>query len=203
MSGIKPLFTSAPRLRLTINGTPIAFAIGFSLNVGVNFVPVMEIGSYGPVALEPVSYAGVTGSIQIQKLISSPTKAARGVQDPTSNPSFNSSDAQVGSPVAGNNSILSIENLALHLDPEKVILSSTFDIDVYMKYTDSNDTTTKIKEFLYLQLKDCRLNARSAGIAAGSLVGEAVNFNGLLYIGSPNIAIPEKSDLGVVDGTGL
>jgi len=67
---IKPLFNTAPRIKMKIGDTTIAFAIGLNISVNIDITPIQIIGQFGPASLEPTFYNPVTGTIQIQKLLS-------------------------------------------------------------------------------------------------------------------------------------
>ena len=69
-NGLLPLFTSAPRITMYIDSTPVAFAIGLNLNVSVDVRLVQVMGHYEAISAEPLLVGVVTGTMQIFKLIS-------------------------------------------------------------------------------------------------------------------------------------
>jgi hypothetical protein len=73
VKSVLPLFLTAPRIKLRIGGTPVAYAIGFNINVSIDIQPVYSLGEYGPSSLEPTFYNPVTGTIQILRLTSAET----------------------------------------------------------------------------------------------------------------------------------
>ena len=147
MSGIRPLFTSAPRLKLRIGPNVIAYAIGFNVNMTVSVEPVYSIGEYGPVALEPTMYNTVTGTLQILRLRSPAALSNDATYAGTTSTNFNTftstsglsntvGTAGVGSLAATQpapNSPMSQSNLFQMLDPVQVLTTSTIDIDVYIR----------------------------------------------------------------------
>lgn len=176
---LRPLFSSAPRIKIRANGQLIGYAIGFSVNVSVDVQPVYVIGEYAPVALEPNLYRPVTGSMQIVRLrdlsagstgtglVKNAAGETVAVTDPT---------------VAKNNSPLDQKALFKHLEPQTILFSQTFDVDLYVKVPTSETaagvlTTT---ESLWMTIKDCRIVSRNTNISMGQLVNEPLNFQGLL-----------------------
>lgn len=177
--GIRPLFSSAPRCKIYISGITVAYAIGFNFNLSVEVQPVMTIGSYGPVSLEPTMYNTVTGTIQIVRLRENSTE-------------FTNS--------------LSQGNLFRHLDPGQILLTESFEIKVFRRgltkagqsYVESSvstveDVTTAtlttkeatadsstVNEHLWLQIQDCRITSSNTNISMGQLVNQPVNFQGLM-----------------------
>ena len=176
---LRPLFSSAPRIKIRANGKLIGYAIGFSVNVSVDVQPVYVIGEYAPVALEPNLYRPVTGSMQIVRLrdlaaggsLAGFVKNAKGETVASTDPTL-----------AANNSPLDQKALFKHLEPQTILFSQTFDIDLYMKVPTSETaagvlTTT---EALWMTIKDCRIVSRNTNISMGQLVNEPLNFQGLL-----------------------
>ena len=139
------------------------------------------IGEYAPVALEPNLYRPVTGSMQIVRLRDlangssgtaedSDVKNAAGKTVKASDPS-----ATVG------NSPLDQKVLFKHLEPQTILFSQTFDIDLYMKVPTSDDgVTLTTTEAHWMTIKDCRIVSRNTNISMGQLVNEPLNFQGLL-----------------------
>lgn len=208
-AGLVPLFTSAPRIMLRINGTPVAFAIGFNMNISVDVQPIQTIGKFGTLSLEPTMYNVVTGTIQIVKLISGTTKTEQGVAAfnttstifPTNTVTSSiveengdvttiTTQTVAAKSLADSSSIAQLEALNMHLHPGKVLFSRTFDMDLYLKvptkdnFTGTKFTNTTANEGLelsaWLRIEKCRLTSRNVNISIGQLVNEPVNFQGLL-----------------------
>lgn len=148
--GTAPLFTSAPRIKIKINGVDIAYGVG--LNIGVNIAqqPVNVIGKFGPISIEPTLYNPVTGTFQILRLltqeqVSERIAAANALnqlskfnQQPSQaavseNGNENTTTAIPGSSAFDSNNPLSQQELHRHMSPRSVLLSRAFDIDLYMK----------------------------------------------------------------------
>ena len=224
MSGIRPLFTSAPRLKLRIGQNVIAYAIGFNVNMTVSVDPVYSIGEYGPVALEPTMYNTVTGTLQILRLRS--PKALQNDSQMMGGLNFNttnvSTTAATSSTVAVTNLPLAQQNLFQMLDPAQVLTTSTIQIDVYIRvpvldstaipsgkldgstsFADSAQNLGITQEFLLMSIQDARIISRNSNISMGSLVNEPVNFQGLMLTGSSQLNSHSGSfslDSSVVQG---
>lgn len=221
--GIAPLFTTAPRIKLKIGGVNIAYAIGLNINVSVNIQPVSIIGKFGPVSLEPTLYNTVTGTMQIIRLVSKESlqnqlTAAAAVNaansfnnqatasiDNNGNEVIAESQILPSSATEGftgdSNSPLSQQSLHRHMSPKTVLLSRTFDFDLYMKVPNSannavqdlmgtqnptGDDLTNIPstdlytEVPWMRIEKVRISSRNTNIALGQLVNEPVSFQGLL-----------------------
>jgi len=198
-----PLFASAPRVEIYMGGSRIAYAIGINFNLSVDVQLVYAFGQYGPVSIEPTFYNLVTGTVQIIRLANGKNRSLTAANSKPMNtglvesikhvnPTPNSVDSSSA------NSVLSVSGLHNHLDPERVMVSSLFDLIVYLKVP-TKDVTEKVKlntpESLsdvnslaksdlssskpWIALRGCRLNARNVNITMGQIVNEPVSFTGL------------------------
>jgi hypothetical protein len=149
-----PLFAAAPRIAISMGGVDIALAIGINFNLSVDVQPVYSFGQYGPVALEPVFYNLVTGTLQIIRLANAQNRNATGlnsaavdtlsgqatknvVHDYSTIPSPSSTDATSA------NSVLGVAGLSAHLDPKLVSVSSLFDMVISIRVP-TDDTAKAI-----------------------------------------------------------
>jgi len=236
-AGLVPLFTSAPRIRLYINDKPAAYAIGFNVNIAIDIQPVQIIGQFASVSLEPIMYNVVTGTLQIIKLVSKTTQAFQAKNiDPTdfaaaaftggvadAAPQFattaangNTTQTSDINAVVGNdsNSVLSLNGLSAHLDPNKVLLSRTFDMDLYLTIPTAaaiaaaqatateNTKTAGLALSSWFRIQYCRLTSRNTNISAGQLINEPCNFQGLLATPTSGGTSDFSLDTGVVDKFG-
>lgn len=218
MANIAPLFTTAPRIKLKINGTDIAFAIGMNINVSVDIQPVTILGKFGPVSLEPTMYNVVTGTMQIIRLATREDMAAVVASLDANDPNLdteaevvtaNESSAEFVSEANAATSLLSSNNplvqnsLIRHMDPRSVLLSTTFDMEMYMRVPDPskagvsealdsdptndpapgvldvNSADGALIEVPWLTIRQCRLSSRNINISVGQLVNEPVSFQGI------------------------
>lgn len=208
----RPLFTSAPRLKLYIDNVVVGYAIGFNINLSVDVQPIYVIGEYRPVALEPTMYNIVTGTMQIVRLRSKEAIAAS-LTAAGMTAAASTAGNEVAAKVSGtagtnnNNSILTQSNLFKQLDPSKLMLSQAFNVAVHMRVAtntssfnnasasiDPQTTNTTfsngiadtvnpgLTEVQWMEIKNCRITSRNTNITMGQLVNEPVNFQGLLAV---------------------
>lgn len=220
MAGKKAQFVSAPRLIIKMgSGTDkpvIAYAIGINLDISVDVKPIFTLGLFAPASYEPTMVNTVRGSMQILRLQSESGSRATPSKSVSANalssgnnfsgnaPTTDAATANMfvkgdgglmseGAKANENNSILRQSNAFRHLDPVNVLLSETFDIDLYMNI----DHTSNAMAFM--NIVDCRLNSRSMNMSMGQLLSEPVSFEGLLAY-SPNAAITMDLDKVIKDG---
>lgn len=205
MAAQTPFFMSGPRLLLKIDGVKVAYAVGLDLRVSRNVQIVNTLGSFASVAIQATMYNGVSGSMQIVRLLDSDSRgklvaAANAAGKQSAAPSLSAAPESaltgINSPVtdsdsaSSNSLVAATENLKKHLDPASVLASSTFDIEVWQMYptTDTvetgkdpklNNKGVLVKHFT---VQNCRLNSRSASISAGQLLTESFSFTGTLLI---------------------
>lgn len=201
MAGKKPLFSSAPRLQIKIGENPVAYAIGFNMNMSVNLQPVNVIGAYAPISYEPTLVNLVTGSMQIVKLIpvnvQTTIKDLSGKTDAKNVLTNANNNTQANSAISGN-AIPEVHALQRHLDPRFIMLSESFDITLRLtqvatslhtgvKHTsvstlidDQQLENGEEKIKTQIEIKDCRLTGRSSGISLGQLMNETVQWEGLI-----------------------
>ena len=226
MSKVLPMFASAPRCEVRINDIPIAYAIGLSLNVSVDVIPIKVLGQFKVKSLEPTMYNPVTGTFRVIRLTSKDlmskhkTLAAQNKADivgasTTIKASVEDSDLSSG------HSVLGQDYLHRHLDPERVLLSQTFDLNIYMKTpvfetqngvvfsegpaVDSKGApilgqSTDLVATQFMTIQDCRIVSMDGEIAPGRLLEEPLAFQGLLVINSALAdALQERLDSTIKD----
>ena len=221
MSGKLPLFASAPlcKIAITMDGveTVIAYAVGLSVNVGINLQEIRVLGQYEVEAIEPLAMMPVTGSFQVIRLL---TEATRGATLKKATDEANSlvrtkgevSDVKglskdaiiTNSSVSdgGTGALTGSSELAKHLDPRTILLSKSFDITIKMKTqkVKSGKEWTEADHTTMMVIKDCRLSGASASLSPGALLTESVEFQGLLAVRYGSDAKPvESSGISVQD----
>ena len=202
-----PLFSSAPRITLTIGDSLVGYAIGFNINISVDIQSIYALGNYGPVSLEPTFYNIVTGTMQIIRLSRPSARQAlkdlavsKNIDGRTDNKSsaldWNGA-AAVGSTEASNKTVTPVgqSNLYSHLDPSLVLVSALFDMTVQLRVPSTttstetiiDKTTTKVLDTTNLErtvnwmsIRGCRLTGRSTNLTMGQIINEPISFNGLL-----------------------
>ena len=205
MAAQTPFFMSGPRLLIKIDGVKVAYAVGLDLRVSRNVQIVNTLGSFASVAIQATMYNGVSGSMQIVRLLDSASRTALNTNasatkaaDKKTLQSFpDASLSGLTTPAAAttagtsNSTISATENLKRHLDPQSVLVSSTFDIEVWQMYPKVDALDTKDGTSLnnkqgvlvkHFTVQNCRLNSRSASISAGQLLTESFSFTGTLLV---------------------
>lgn len=198
MSGILPLFMSAPRCFIKVNETKIAWAIGLSFQVTLDITPVKVLGAFGIQSLEPTAYNPISGTFRIFRLMPQYQKTGA-----TPSPAINTTVLNSGlvgvtattpGSVAATSSIASSDasftvqkTLDMHIDPTQVLLSQSFDIDVELVQPsvtlDKDGKAVATSDSVsFLTLKDCRIISRDVEIAPGRLIEEPLSFQGLLVV---------------------
>lgn len=234
--GYVPLFTSAPRIKLYIGKNAIAYAVGFNINISIDVQPVQVIGKFGPASLEPTMYNPVAGTMQIMRLLSSSSMtnmkdrvqkagitkeyvnqniAISAGKDSDGKEIYNYENISSSVDEFSSNNPLSQNKIHLHLDPENVLVSQTFNMDLYMKVPNeavvvkATDTTQGSAELSYptksvpwLRIKNVRVTSRNTNITLGQIVNEPVNFQGIMATPINGDACTElfTQDNGDVDG---
>jgi len=184
MSNILPLFNSAPRIRIRLNGRTLAYAIGFNIGISIDVQPISIIGSFQPVALEPLMYNVVTGTMQIIRLVSGVSRNAnKAAADLNANKQVTQPASFVEEPDDGPNTAnnpMKRADLYQHLDPRQVLSSRSFDIDLYVRVpVQGSEFNGATDEALWMSIKDCRVTSRNTNIAMGSLTNEPLTFQGI------------------------
>lgn len=192
MSSLKPLFATAPRIKVYVQDKVIAYAVGFNINISVDVQPVYVLGQFAPVSLEPTMYNIVTGTMQIVRLSSGARTAAvtaagqvdttSAAQQQTSSGSALAIGGELTSTLAGDgvvsNNPLSQKELFLHLNPSKLLLSESFDVKLYMKVPKADNSG--LEELAWMTIENCRITSRNTNISMGQIVNEPLSFQGLL-----------------------
>ena len=158
---VKPLFITGANAKIKGNGKVLAYATDVQAVVDVAHVAVEVMGRYEVVANEPVAYA-TSGSLTIVRYTAASN--AEGLEQ---------------SAVGGNAS----QNWATdHFNPQNLLASRTFEIEVFQKY--SQGTATAISTEKVLKISKCRLTRRLGGLSKRSIYGEQYLFDGIIHITS-------------------
>jgi hypothetical protein len=213
MSGKIATFASAPRIRIKIDNVDIAYAVGLSLNVGINLQEVRVLGSFEVQSVEPLTMMPVTGSFQIIRLFDSET-IKRNVNKAKARDSAFISNKDVitgkddkGEPILTNGEVVATRaatggaflnntELAKHLDPRFILSSKSFDIEILIDtpiIKNNKDAWAGATGITMLKVKNCRLTGASANITPNALLTESAEFQGLL-------AVRYSSEVGGING---
>lgn len=161
MSGLLPSFLSSAQLEIRIGATVLAYCQNLSFTDDMATVPVGGIGSYTMHALEPVGYMG-RGSMTI-------THYSKAVLERIGNAGANTVPANIKTKDT-DNSLLRSE----FFNPIQLIISRTFDINVYERAVSNEQVVSGMR--LVYQLQDCRMTNLSLTFTPGSLINQTVSF---------------------------
>lgn len=175
MAGKIAPFMDGSQLVIKVDGRKVAFCESLSFNDNMQVQTTFGIGSYGPHTVEPLSY-NASGSMRILRY---------------SSEAFNNlgSDATLGVvkniPSAGKNNVNprgADGNSMLWLNsfsPLRMLLETTFDIEVYTRTVNAQGQESLIKSFV---LEDCLVQSIGIGFNPGALVSENISFTCLRII---------------------
>lgn len=157
MAGIKSGFITGARAKVKIGSKVVAFATDVSYDVRVETIPVEAMGKYEVFTNEPVGYY-VNGGFTVVRYTSA-DGASSTVLDQNANGN-KASQIGDGSPKT-------------HIDPQQILESATFDLDIYEK-------TSEESELEVWRIKDCRINSRRATLNKRGVLMDSYTFVGVL-----------------------
>jgi hypothetical protein len=164
MANIGPTFLTGANAKIMIDSKLIAYAADVSYNIDAMTVPVEVMGRYEVLSNETVAY-GVNGSFTVVRYAKGMATGA-GVEDA----------AESGN--AANNL-----GVGSNLDPQRMLQSSTFDLNVYQKYAevaDSLATGAPHSVVGVIAITDCRIVRRVGSITKRGVLMETYAFVGVL-----------------------
>lgn len=167
MANKLPAFLDGARLVIKVDGKPFAFceAISFSDNMASQLT--MAIGSYSPHTNEPLIYSA-QASLRVLRY----TKAALG-STAKNIPNMQSKVDVVKSSTGMTKDRASDGNSMMMLNsfsPVKMLLESTFDVEVFTRVGEKNALSDKPTYVM----KDCLITDLSIRFTVGALVSEDV-----------------------------
>lgn len=167
MAGKIASFASGSNLAIVIGDTVMAFATNLSWSDDVSHTAVGGIGAYDYQALEPLQYIA-RGSLTLTRYGSEAWNAI----DSNGKTTPDRTVAGIFPTTKGNGGDGNSMLRGPHFNPSKLLLSRTFDIDVYERTSDGAGATgTKI-----FTIHDCRMTNYSITFTPGQLVSENVSF---------------------------
>lgn len=182
MAGQLPSFVNGSAVLIKIGDVYVAYCQDLRFSRNMANVPVRGIGSYSVHALEPVDYSA-SGQMSIMRYTSKiieggDGKLPRSGELLPENLQAMTLDKGIANKSTGRdgNSLLTVNAF----DPRRMLLSATFDIEVYERQADSagllaGTTTGAAGELLY-KFNDCRLTNYSFSFAPGQMLTENVSF---------------------------
>lgn len=175
MSGVLPSFLAGSQLIIRIGNRPIAEAVAMSFQDNMDNAQVFSIGSTGPSAIEPLMYSA-SGSITITRYsdivlknpnIANPANVFNTIQGSTpplvTGTTIKQSDG---------NSLAEVQ----YFSPALLMLSSTFDIDVYTRTLPGGAQNIGQGLFLTYKIVNCRISSLEFNFTPGQLVNETYAF---------------------------
>ena len=159
-SAQSPVMLSGSRLVIYVNSVILAYAQSLSFSDRMAVAPVGGIGSYSYDALEPLQYSA-SGSLVITEYSKAAYDAITAIGNKATKPDRVSA-------TASNNTMLQ----SGWFSPVAMMISNTFDIDVYSRVT--QDSLTNLTKRYTLQ--NCRFNSYALTFTPGSLVQETLGY---------------------------
>jgi hypothetical protein len=182
MAGQLPSFVNGSAVLIKVGDVYVAYCQDLRFSRNMANMPVRGIGSYSVHALEPVDYSA-SGQMSIMRYTSKAIAGGEGapvrneagsglLPDNLAGVSLDtSSDKTIG---RDGNSILA----PYAFDPRRMLLSATFNIEVYERKSDAaniGELSGTTGELLYT-FEDCRLTNYSFSFAPGQMLTENVSF---------------------------
>jgi hypothetical protein len=179
MAGQLPSFLNGSNVQIKIGEVVVAFCQNLNFTKSMQNVAITSIGSYSTQAQEPTMFF-CSGSMTITRYSSKSLNGGEGGFNRTSGNNkrtlpdqLKQAPAQDSSGLRDGNSLVD----AVSFNPRKILISSTFDIDVYERGVDgATGNHSNAGNFLKYTLKDCRLTGYGLSFAVGSILQESVSF---------------------------
>lgn len=154
-----PGFVSGANAKIQLDSKTIAFASDVSYNVDTLTVPVECIGRYEVLSNEPIAY-GCNGTFTIIRY----TKQAA-----VANIAGAATDGNSPSKISTVDS-----NISTHMNPAQMLMSKTFDLEIFQKVDQSGSTIGVFK------ISDCRITRRGATLNKRGILVDTYAFVGIL-----------------------
>lgn len=176
MAGIKPSFVTGANAKIKLAGKTFAYASDVSLQIQVDTIAIETMGRYEPVTNEPIAYA-VGGDLSIVRYTSQVGIANNGAGG-----NMIPSAKNTGNGLGNVEGIGGSSKLSDHMNPGNLIVSTTFDIDVYQKVgtAQANGAATVTDTSKIFSIKDCRFRSMSTGLNKRNILVERYSFVGVL-----------------------
>jgi hypothetical protein len=167
MANKLPSFLDGARLVIKVDDKPFAFCEALSFSDNMSSQLTMAIGSYSPHTNEPLIY-----SAQASMRILRYTKAALGASKDISPmqgkvDAVKSTTGMTKDRASDGNSMMMLNSFS----PVKMLLESTFDVEVFTRVGEKNNLSEKPTYVM----KDCLITDLSIRFNVGALVSEDVS----------------------------
>ena len=181
MSGMKPFFVTGDKIKIKLNGKTIAFATDLSCSVQILHQTPKVLGMYEGVSVEPLSY-NVAGSFSIVRYVHNAQANIGGVPPvgvATNDAGngvgnwgsvwgggvLNNVPSTIGNPFSGRSDGRANEAL----DPSTYSTGTTFDIEVYQKFTDDSTAGGTDNLLGVIKIRQARISKADFSINKRSL----------------------------------
>jgi hypothetical protein len=162
-----PSFLDGARLVIKVDGKPFAFceALSFSDNMASQLT--MGIGSYSPHTNEPLVYSA-QASLRVLRYTTAALGKKNNISPMQGNVnSISSTTGMIKDRASDGNSLMMLNSFS----PVKMLLESTFDIEVYTRVGEKN-TLSSAPTY---KMKDCLITDLSIRFNVGALVSEDIS----------------------------
>ena len=166
MAGMKPGFITGANAKIKAGNITLAYATDVSYDMTTITIPVEVMGRYEVVSNEPIAY-GINGSFSVVRYTS---------QAASSNiAGVNASGNSSGSIQASAGSIADFKD---HLNPGNLLMSTTFDLQIYQKTQTVNKAEGPLVQVF--NVKDVRLTRKGATLSKRGILVDTYAFVGIL-----------------------
>lgn len=174
MAGKLPSFITGANAKITVGGVTFAYAADVSYQIAVDTIPIETMGRYEAISNEPVNYS-VGGELSVVRY----TGIAH---------TNNMAGAAANGNGLGNVNYKTGGNGADEINPAQLLVSQTWDLNVYQKVQSGNPSVTSPAETnpgaptsgAVITITDCRFTRKTAGINKRGILVDRLSFVGIL-----------------------
>lgn len=163
MAGKQTSLLTGSNAKIKVNGVTLAYATDISYAVQSHTIPVETMGRYEVVANEPIALS-VSGSFAVVRYTAG------------GNPTNNLMKADSGGNGIGKWGTKDTHYLSEHVDPAGILLSKTFDIEIYRKGADPTKATKTETSEKIITITDCRIISKGGSLNKRGMFMESFNF---------------------------
>jgi len=181
MAAIKPGFITGANARIKLDGKTMAYCTDLNYTVDVATIPIEVIGTYEVKSYEPVAYS-VNGSFAVIRYTAK-----------------DNTNTHVGTAATGNpaDKIGDANNIGKQLDPGRILISSTFDIEIHQVASNLSGDIADANEFY--KIHDCRIIRRGSSLNKRGVMVDTYAFVGVLAGDTDPSQATAVSNSGPVD----
>lgn len=183
MAGVKPFFLTGANAKVRINGKTLAYVTNLSYSVTVNHATPIVLGMYEASSVEPLSYR-VNGSFTVVRYVAD---IVNDISDGSSRQTPPGVDER-GNGIGGWGPEGSLQKFGAgfdikkgvdgrvyeNLNPGKLKIATTFDIDVYQKYAGVEGAHRSVAK-----IRDVRITKADFNIGAKTAANQTFNFTAI------------------------